>query len=490
MLQTILNLLGQFGNVVDLPGSSVRDLLTGNNPIDQWLTPTVDINRVSGRDVLSKWGLMRPNQETGMSGWLDDPGEGVRDVAGAAFESLFDPTNLIPAGWLGKALRGRKAASAANAAIGGKYGFVNPKVALRPDVTDVVEAASPGPMKLLGYTPEPELVYHGGHKWTNVSDTHPYGKPVINSGNSGEGNQAFGPGVYFAEDPNVTLLYKNLARQNAANSSQTLLDYFKPGNDIPGYIGRDKVVSFDPSTRSVTVTRDGEIRTHGTYPSVDRVDEVLGKDYLDSKVAQYGLTLPDSVDLVDFHSRSDPRLASLPDSPMVAELRNQIKDLLSRKFTDDLDVDPSWDAVSPSLQETLDQLKGIRDQIDSGSNLGSLRRIIGMHPSEASVSDMLPLTEIGIPGIMNASNGSRGTYNMNIWDQNVLDQMRVREINGEKVPWNLMLPIEQQAAPRVQVAPPSPLSPTMAQKQIPPSLRSPLAAGFLYNMLARQRGEL
>ena len=113
MLQTILNLLGKFGNVMDLPGSSVRDLITGNNPFDQWMTPTHDVNRASGRDVLSQFGLMRPNHETGMSGWLSDPGEGVRDIGGALLEGLLDPTNLLPANWVGKVLKSRKATAAA-----------------------------------------------------------------------------------------------------------------------------------------------------------------------------------------------------------------------------------------------------------------------------------------------------------------------------------------------------------------------------------------
>ena len=108
----------------------------------------------------------------------------------------------------------------------------------------------------------------------------------------------------------------------------------------------------------------------------------------------------------------------------------------------------------------------------------------------AKVSDVQRLIDLGVPGSKNTSSASPGTFNLNIWDQNVLDQMKVREINGEKVPWNLMLPIQQQPTARVLPGPESPLAPTMAQRQIPASLRSPLAAGFMYNMLARQRGEL
>jgi len=492
MLQTILNLLGKFGNVMDLPGSSVRDLITGNNPFDQWLTPTEDVNRVSGRDVLSQFGLMRPNHETGMSGWLSDPGEGLRDIGGALFEGLLDPTNLLPANWVGKVLKSRKATAAANAAIGGKYGYVNPKVAARPAAEVVSEVAS-SPMKLLGYTPEPELVYHGGHKRVNVSDTHPYGKPVLDSGKVGEGAQAFGPGHYVSTSNTVPLRYRDLAKQKLARDPQTISDYFGIGKEVPGYSGKDRVLGYDPDTQTVTVVRDGVVRTHGTLPDHRDVNSVLGPSYLNDRTAVYGSTLSEDVNLLDWHSLSaDPALKTIPDHPNVGEWEKKVSDLLSQKYDENLDMQnaSAWDNIPGSNQELLNFYKEKLDLARSGSTIGELHRILGKHPSEASVDDVAPLIAHGFHGVTNMARGDRGAWNMNIWDQNVLDQMRVREINGEKVPWNLMLPVQQQPTARVMPAPESPLTPTMAQRQIPLSLRSPLAAGFMYNMLTRQRGEL
>jgi len=87
---TGLGAVATVGNFLDLPGSSVRDLLAGENPVDQWLTPFSAENRVSGRDLLERYG-MRANRETGILGWLKDPGEGLRDLAGFAAEVLTDP---------------------------------------------------------------------------------------------------------------------------------------------------------------------------------------------------------------------------------------------------------------------------------------------------------------------------------------------------------------------------------------------------------------
>lgn len=50
--------LAAVGNLLDLPVSSVRDTLAGENPLDQWLTPFSDANRVSARDLLRRNGMI------------------------------------------------------------------------------------------------------------------------------------------------------------------------------------------------------------------------------------------------------------------------------------------------------------------------------------------------------------------------------------------------------------------------------------------------
>lgn len=96
--------LGMIGNLLDVPGSMIRDALTwlpGGpapvNPFDQLLSPLSPQNRTSGRELLEGYGLRR-NAETGIGGWLSDPGEGVRDVAGFAAEVLTDPLTFLTGG--------------------------------------------------------------------------------------------------------------------------------------------------------------------------------------------------------------------------------------------------------------------------------------------------------------------------------------------------------------------------------------------------------
>lgn len=92
-----LGAVASVGNFLDLPGSSIRDILAGQNPLDQWLTPLTDANRTTGRQLLEKYG-MRANRETGMTGWLSDPGEGLRDLAGFGAEVLLDPFGPLTKG--------------------------------------------------------------------------------------------------------------------------------------------------------------------------------------------------------------------------------------------------------------------------------------------------------------------------------------------------------------------------------------------------------
>lgn len=113
----LMDVLSGALNAIDLPRSSAVDLLMGENPIDQWADPFGTTGRRSGRDLLTKWGLTSANKETGMSGWLSDPMEGVADVAGFAVDAFIDPLNAIPVGRLFSALKGRRVASARNRRI-------------------------------------------------------------------------------------------------------------------------------------------------------------------------------------------------------------------------------------------------------------------------------------------------------------------------------------------------------------------------------------
>jgi len=83
--------LAAAGNILDLPGSSVRDVLTLNNPFDQWLAPTSSENRTSGRDMLRQYGVAGEEDTWGNFG------------AGVGAEILLDPLTFTGIGAFTKA---------------------------------------------------------------------------------------------------------------------------------------------------------------------------------------------------------------------------------------------------------------------------------------------------------------------------------------------------------------------------------------------------
>lgn len=74
------------GNLLDVPGSMVRDVLGGENPFDQLLSPMSDKNRLSGRDLLRKHGFV--GQEDTYGNWW----------GGLAAEIALDPTTYATFG--------------------------------------------------------------------------------------------------------------------------------------------------------------------------------------------------------------------------------------------------------------------------------------------------------------------------------------------------------------------------------------------------------
>lgn len=84
-------MLSGAGNAMDLPGSVVRDILAGRNPIDQIATPFSDQNRTTGRQLA---------RDYGMAGDQDNWGN---YLGGMAAEMAFDPLSYVGIGMLGKA---------------------------------------------------------------------------------------------------------------------------------------------------------------------------------------------------------------------------------------------------------------------------------------------------------------------------------------------------------------------------------------------------
>lgn len=93
--------IGAVGNLLDLPGSMVRDVVSGNNPFDQVIDPfgrNAAENRVEGRDLLRKTGLVGERDTYG------------NFATGLALEAALDPLTYVGVGAASKAAKAMKAA--------------------------------------------------------------------------------------------------------------------------------------------------------------------------------------------------------------------------------------------------------------------------------------------------------------------------------------------------------------------------------------------
>lgn len=536
----LLDLLGYAGNALDLPGSSVRDLLTGNNPFDQWATPFSDKNRASGRDVLAP--LLGANEATGIGGWFDNPMEGLKDIAGFGAEMFLDPTNLVGSGVVRGLAKSRKAIEAAERTAklreAGKYGYVNARVLADQMLNPMTEYAPA--QKLLGYTPERPRGFHGGHPWDkSATPEHPYGMFDMSRIGTGEGNAAFTQGFYNADRMDVGQGYQDLVQRelNAqfVQDPEVLKEYFKPGRVLPSEStdGTDETLieafefmdDINGNYRPLVTVRNrfspdkpwGPAIQHSTLPTLEDLERTLGPQRV-PKARLYELDRPHSFD----------QNAILLDQPFTAQpgtagqfFQEMLNPLDTTELNRQIEVaqeavrqahDPWKDAYYKGLEsedelygryieakEILDGLERQWDELNadfrpttesSGADL--LEEITTKIPARTRLQDVQPLIEAGIPGVSFFDRGSRaagqGTKNHVIWDQNIINQMRVRGIDGERVPINPTTTVVQQPVQRPQApATREDMIQTIVNPMAGPSSANPeLAAGLLYNMLARQ----
>ncbi len=509
---SLLDILGYAGNLLDLPGSSVRDLLSGNNPFDQWATPFSGDRRASGRDVLTSWGLTAPNEETGMSGWLQNPIEGFRDLAGFGFEMATDPTNLIPAGWFGKALKGRKAARTANAAADGlqttRYGFVNPKVAARemapenpmrllgydPDVLTPSqysyvnnealhrsffkqgEKENNLHSKLLGYTPKEDYTWfeHGGYNWQkSATPTHPYGKFDLSRIGTGEGGQAYGPGAYKSSSGKVSKKYR---RDLEAKLDKTP----PPPNDITNLTGaiRDAYDNGDIWDGMDSDEFRGAILDNLGHQAPESVKELLQSlqdhDWLGWDMSNPAEAMAMQRELTKVHHPNFIDIESVDSGSALERVINQASEL-RKSWSPPKTSTYSMDVPTSAIKDRLLQWEvPLKDQGELGrrgvERYGDVPMYGGKLNPNSKGSDLMAavymkhglpfgdgyttggiphLLELGASGMSNPARIDPGARNFAIWDQNVLDQMRIRAIDDEKVPINPIL------GPKLQIEVPA-----------------------------------
>jgi hypothetical protein len=100
------NVLSGAGNLINLPGSMVRDAISFSNPFDQLFTPFSDENRTSGAEISRYW----------MGG---DENSGGNQMAGLLIDTLTDPLMLMTGG---TAAAGKLGAKAGMSALRGAKG--------------------------------------------------------------------------------------------------------------------------------------------------------------------------------------------------------------------------------------------------------------------------------------------------------------------------------------------------------------------------------
>lgn len=244
VLGSILDGVQAVGNVLDVPGSMLRDALAGQNPLDQLANPFSDTGRTSGRDLLRKYG---------MAGQQDTWGN---FLGGMAAEAVLDPTNLIPAGVIGKHL-----------SKVGKVGKANKAIDAANALSLKQRAMGFMPEEIVGLTKiaengTPKQMYHGtGHSFDQYDM------------NRMDPTSLYGKGIYTTDNPHIASSYTTKGEP----SNEQILDYFQPGKAIPSWGGMDEVVDVvkdeagrfkEVNVRALDGPMKGRLRTHATLPDI------------------------------------------------------------------------------------------------------------------------------------------------------------------------------------------------------------------------------
>ena len=210
------------------------------------------------------------------------------------------------------------------------------------------------------FTTRPGLIYfdpgyHGSPYDFDKFETREIG--------SGEGHAAFGYGLYFAQERQISEGYRKQLSDNTAYSNDEMRDFYEVGSIIPTYGGYDKVLDFKESADGwqVTVQRvepplwtapgNEKPRVHQTSPSSLDYEQVTGnqRGYL----YKVDLNIDDSSSL-----HWDKRLSQQPEQvrSAVEKISKDIQsggsqDTSIERWEDFQKLDPSGTGVYRSIEE-------------------------------------------------------------------------------------------------------------------------------------------
>ena len=214
-------------------------------------------------------------------------------------------------------------------------------------------------------------VYHGS--------PHIFNKFRMDKMGTGEGAQAYGHGLYLAENPNVAKEYQKKFANTQSFDREALREYFKPGNIVGGYGGKDRVVKFNEW--------DGKPpHTFGGWSVDVKSVKKKGEDWIDSGLLRNHGTPPDPKDYEKVTGKKAAYLykVDLPDK--------QIKNMLD------------WDAPLSKQPEVFrNWVNKKNDMIKHADNPD-----FEMHQLLRSQNAPEELRKLGFPGIKYFDQGSRG----------------------------------------------------------------------------------
>jgi hypothetical protein len=399
--------------------------------------------------------------------------------------------------------------------------------------------------------PGKETMHHGGHDMSaSATEQHPYGIFDLGRLKTGEGANIFSPGAYKADVEATSARYQEIVQdkldEEFYRGESALAKYFEPGKTLlQGYMGErvDRVLEFKPGGNgeqwavkvqgmaedSQGVYRpSGQPRWHSTVPDRPEMYKLLGKNPNRARLYKYDTPLGTKDSFMKWEGgihdqppaaqefiNSNPTVqkfdqyASLQENTDAA--RREIATLKKQYGIDPLtpvkDGDPTpLLEARRRLQESIQgelafkaEMTGtggihpyyfdqMADKLWTGEDLAQV--LMGNRPADATLADTAGLKAAGVPGMKNLAGSTRGqTYNYAIWDQDLLNQMRVREIDGQRMPINPTTMVEQQAVPaRRGIAEDDLLDMTnpMREKMEVPNAMKPIVAGAVFHLLARQ----
>ena len=283
--QAVLGGLGYAGNLVDTysGASSLRDLLSGDNPWDQFLDPQNADKRVTGRQMLENRGLADANED---QGWVPDAG----DLGGFAAEMLLDPTNLIGGGLAAKLMGKASKAKAANKGIEAANAVSREQRAMGFMPEEVAKLT-----KIVDETGAPKKMYHGTPHVFDKFDADKLDPAAL-----------YGNGIYTTDSPRIASEYSSKgevdAIQKALESDSRLTD-----------LRRRKSIARREAKKSGSLHDDA--RHNRAWDLSDRIDEKLSDradrisgDAVARNVRQHFIDARNPIDMDGFLDNNAPVL--------------------------------------------------------------------------------------------------------------------------------------------------------------------------------------